>query len=471
MDALNPGVYVIQTRSVESLTKHWLRLWLNNKHNGQFKGCLWLTGQPAHEVQDFLAPFLKGPKRNTRGLDVISIRPTLKNGKADTDIRGLCRALDTHLLLTPNLVLIERPDLWIHCDRISLTESSPLRQMMLLQSWAAFHKASVILPLAGRLSSWAAFADGLANWDAQAGKTTRSWWTQPWGKMCNLWGDLSEDADPAVSKIGIRLTKAEHLHFLARRVYQLRFQNTEPCDIHVVSNGLISEAENTMLLRMGANTIITDEVRWRQSHAELAEERIQWIPDYSHDDAEQSNSHFAQDLHEALTPGQLVLLSSRDFSVNCLQVIHQAARWGIFCTITRLSLLNHVTASQAARLLNPLETRASALATLDGVYLFRVWASPPDTTALNNWLSECFQDDRATLFGGLVHYDEKQAQIELLRALSKEREALSAIDLEPKDLGEQTSLIDVWRDDPARGRLKRPWMRRLEKLLQMERQS
>lgn len=57
MDTLRPGVYVIRTQSAEALTQHWLRLWLNNKLNGQFNACLWLTSQPAAEVQNFLTPF------------------------------------------------------------------------------------------------------------------------------------------------------------------------------------------------------------------------------------------------------------------------------------------------------------------------------------------------------------------------------------------------------------------------------
>lgn len=470
MDTLRPGVYVIRTQSAETLTQHWLRLWLNNKHNGQFNACLWLTNQPATEIQNFLSPFLKGPKRNTRGLDVISTRPTLKQGRAGTDIRGLCRALDTHMLLSPSLVVIERPDLWINCERISLVESSPLRQMMLLQRWAAFHKAVVVLPLVGRLTSWAAFADGLGQLEAQSTRLVHSWWTTQWGKTSELWGDLPDRRAAQGSRFGIRLSKAEHLPFLARSVYQLRFQRAEPCEISVVSRHFLSEAENTMLLRLGANAVITDEKAWQLAQGESTD-GIEWLADHAHEQTEPIGSHFAQDLHEALTPGQLVLLSSRDFAVNCLEVIAQAERWGLCCTITRLSLLNHVTASQAARLLNPLETRASALATLDGVYLFRVWSGQPDSDSLGDWLSGCFQDDRSTLFGGLVHYHDAHAQIELLRAISREREALSSIDLEPKDLGERTSLIDVWRDDPARGRLRRPWMRRLEKLLQMERQS
>lgn len=455
MDLPKPGAYVVRANQVDTLTRELVQGWLDSQEETPFKACLWLTAAPTQKVRTFLEPFLLQPGGAPKGLDVVSIRKLLEAGGGEEGVRALCRSLNTLCVLQPALVILEHAALWFNDASEPLAQRNQQAQMRLLQQWARYAHAHVVVPVEADLPPWAAFADGLADVSNQGQFEFRPWWPTQWGLQSSLWNEPAQ-----LGKIGahhlLDSRGYETLSALAAHCHQLRFEEPGQHAVHVQGNGELTSQDASVLLRLGADTV------WLNREKVESWLGIGHIQLQRHDkEKPAASTHFARDLHEVFTPGQLTLLAAPDFSVNGLMLLQLARRWSVHCSITRLSLMRHMTAQTAMRLVNWGDAGAVFTATREAVYLLKLWPSEPAESSYREWLDGCFREKLPVLFSGDIQFIGHDTQVTLLNDLHEELEPLSVEDILASPVEEHIQLAELWNQTGQAGQTSRPWAQRL----------
>lgn len=462
IDLPKPGAYVVRAPHAKNFTQGLVQHWLNSQEETPFKACLWLTVSPQQEVLHFLEPYLLKRSQAPKGLDVVSVRNLLHRKNTKTGVRELCRSLNTLCVLQPALVIIENAELWFDRGDEALDQQNPMAQMRLLRQWANYAKAHVVTPVQNDLPSWSVFADGLADVSDLGEFEFRPWWPTEWGLQTNLWTD-AESASPTQVH---RVLDSQHfggLKALAQACHALRFGNNTQEGIHVQGHGELNRQDASVLLRIGADTV------WLQAEniqtwLGLSERQIKNTQpgDIAHNTP---GGNFARDLHEVFTPGLLTVVSNPTFAAQGLMMLELAKRWSVTCSLTRLSLMRHMTAQTALRLANWSQATCMFTATREAIYVMKLWESEPDESTYRNWLESCFRENMAVLFSGDIQFLGEQTQAELLADLFNELESFSVDDLMGSDFNEPVKLAELWDDAPEATNQDRPWMKRMGQLL------
>ncbi len=461
IDLPKPGAYVVRAPHANRFSQGFVQHWLDSQEETQFKSCLWLTASPKNEVRSLLEPYLLKRAKAPKGLDVVSVRNLWAKGHAKNGIRQLCRSLNTLCVLKPALVIIEHAELWFDESDEPLNRQNPLAQMRLLHQWAGHAQAHVVTTVQGDLPEWSTFADGLADVSDKGEFEFRPWWPSQWGLQTNLWNDTNQ-----VSKLPTHhvLDSAvfNSLKKLAQACHSLRFETDRQLGIHVQAHGEMSAQDASILLRMGADTV------W------LQEENIEnWLGlsagqlDHSASYQPTQNNHdqtFARDLHEVFMPGLLTVVANPTFATQGLMMLQLAKQWSMHCTLTRLSLMRHMSAQTALRLANWSQATCMFTATREAIYLMKVWASEPDETSYRNWLESCFKENLSVLFSGDIQFLGEETQSELLADLHEELEPLSVQELMGSGENEPVKLAELWNEAPEALMQNRPWTQRMNAL-------
>jgi len=462
IDLPTPGAYVVRAphaaRFAQSLVQHWL----DSQGETPFKSCLWLTASPKNEVRNLLEPYLLKRSHAPKGLDVVSVRNLWAKGHATHGIRQLCRSLDTLCVLQPALVIVEHAELWFNDSNEPLARRSPLAQMRLLNKWAVHAQAHVVTPVQGDLPEWSTFADGLADVSDRGEFEFRPWWPTQWGLQTNLWNDSSLFSQIPFHRV-LDSRVFGNLKNLALACHGLREADSQPQGIHIQAHGEISPRNASTLLRMGADSVWTNTENIHTWLGVRADQVHRAQPDVLPTAAHESG--FARDLHEVFMPGLLTVVSNPAFAVQGLMMLELTRRWSMHCTITRFSLMRHMTAQTALRLANWSKATCVFTATREAIYVLKIWASEPDEATYRNWLDSCFRENLDVLFSGDIQFVGEQTQTELLADLHEELEPLSVEDLMGEDLNEPSRLAELWKEGAENPGSQRPWMQRLNTLM------
>ncbi|MCR2747106.1 hypothetical protein [Limnobacter parvus] len=462
IDLPKPGAYVVRAPNAKSFSQGLVQYWLNSQEETPFKACLWLTASPHKEVRSLLEPYLRKRSKALKGLDVVSVKNLPGKTGSQNGVRQLCRSMDSLCVLQPALVVLEHADMWFdHGDEL-LHERNPMSQMRLLNQWALHAQAHVVTPVQGDLPDWGVFADGLADVTDQGDFEFRPWWPTQWGLQTNLWTDNALLPQLKIHHV-LDSQTFSGLNELAQACHSLRFGNNEMEGIHVQAHGDISRQEASVLLRMGADSVWLQQEsieNWLGFSSEkITKTRPQELPRGSH------SANFARDLHEVFMPGLLTVIPNPTFAVHGLMMMQLAKRWSVSCTMTRLSLMRHMTAQTALRLANWSQATCMFTATREAIYVLKLWAVEPDETTYRAWLESCFRENIAVLFSGDIQFLGEQTQADLLSDLYKELEPLSVEDLMGHDFNEPAKLAELWNDAPEALSNDRPWTKRMGQLL------
>jgi hypothetical protein len=444
-----PGVYAIRSEHAQRLAQTTVDTWLNAQEARTTPACLWLTSRSEADIHRALKLHLRLGGPHIKGLDVVSTRPLSTQGKNPSGIRQLCRALNSLIVLQPALVVIEHAELWFDHGHEPLEHRSTHAQMALLQRWAHYANAHIILPITNPLPAWCVFANGLADADPSGRITFSAWWPTPTGLTTALWNTPSPTPTP---RIELHSTHFATRRDLAAHIHRLRYGSQHPVEIHLHVPHTLHQQDCAILLRLGADTLQFEHAA-PSTHA-------------THSGIEPLE-HFAKDLHELFMPGQLNVLSASDFAAQSMMMRHFSAHWGLQCSLTRLPLLPHVTALAALRLINFDRASCMFTATHDSVYALKLWQHAPTENHIRQELAHSFHDQLQSLFSGDYHSTDPQEQHTLLHTLDQTPNPISMAQLheEPR-FEDPAQLTDVWPEYAPNTPTQRPWLARLNTLLQ-----
>ena len=459
------GVYVVRNAQAQKVAVDWVRHWLKAIPGTVPPACLWLTALPAADVRQVLAPALATQSPALRGLDVVSTRAlqALPEGVERDGVRQLCRALDSMIVLKPGWVILEQAELWFDHGDEPIDKATSLAQMQLLQRWARHAGVSVILPVQGEFAPWCLFADGLVETTPEGLVDFKPWWTTSWGYRSELWGMAT--ADTVEHKL-LTLSSFTTLGQAARTLYEWRYHSPveHPVAIHVQADSSLEPTDASVLLRLGADSVVTG--AWSDCLAELGLQAQAMSPATP---AGQPLAHYARDVHEVFMPGRLTLLGNREFATQCTMMTSVARRWGLHGVLTRLSLINHVNARTALRLVDFGPAGAVFTATREALYVLKLWDAEPTDEQLDTALRQCFREPLETLFSGHIHLTEASAQLGLLMDVRDELEPV-AVDALLNDDEPAKPLAELWADQ-TQGQGERPWLSRLGAWIGREKMS
>ncbi|HEX4916896.1 MAG TPA: hypothetical protein VFV43_03250 [Limnobacter sp.] len=453
-DLPKPGVYVVRAPHVDGCTMAMVEHWLLSQEETRYKACLWLTAIAQNVVRDLLQTHMR-KRRAPKGLDVISIRELIRRSLDAGGIRALCRSLDTLRVLDPTLVIVEYADLWFKSADMPLDQRNAMDQMRLLHQWALHANAHVLLPVQNDLPTWSVFADGLADVDAIFQFDFRPWWPTAYGLHSSLWNEPDSLPELPVHHV-VDADHCESIGQLARLCHSLRFSEPGSSAIHVLGRHKVNEQDASVLLRLGADTVLTDGTQL-SSWVGVPETRLQAL-DTGLMPPHIANPHFARDLHEVFMPGMLTVLPMPEFSRQGLMLLKLAKRWHVHCSLARLSLMPHMTARTALKLINWNASACAFTASREALYAIKLWPLPPSDQDFRDWLEACFREPLAVLFSGDVVFSDAQ-QEDLLHDLHEELEPLQITDLLDDDL-QEPDLEALWGDE-SHATQERPWTNRL----------
>ncbi|HEX4857056.1 MAG TPA: hypothetical protein VFV28_09595 [Limnobacter sp.] len=462
IDLPKPGAYVVRAPDADAFSGSVVQHWLDSQEETPFKACLWLTARPTRLVRQLLEPYLLNTASAPKGLDVISVRRLLGKGSTSSGMRDLCRSLNTVLALKPALVVIDHAALWFQNTGEELANRNPMAQMHLLQQWARYARAHVVAPVENELPEWCTFADGLAEVDSRGQFEFQPWWPTQWGMQTSLWNEPSGFSELPMHQV-LDSRQFSQLKQLAQTCHQLRFGGNPLHGLHVQAHGEISPRDASVLLRMGADTVWMKKERidsWLGVPAGRVE--VLTPPDML---PAMQDSSFARDLHEVFMPGQLTVVPNPVFSTRGLMMLQLARRWGMHCTLVRLSLLPHIAAQTALRLANWSHATCVFTATREAIYLLKTSLAEPEETAYRQWLESCFREKLSVLFSGDIQFQGEETQVQLLTELHEEPEPLTFDELMGNDTDEEARLAELWNHAQQMPDSKRPWGHRLDALL------
>ncbi|WP_334118818.1 hypothetical protein [Limnobacter sp.] len=462
IDLPKPGAYVLRAPHAGNFSQGLVQHWLDSQEETSFKACLWLTTSRQSDLRNMFEPYLSNKAKAPKGLDVVSVRDVWRQGRAHTGIRQLCRSLNTLCVLKPSLVIVEHAGLWFNQEDEVLSKRNPMAHMRLLHQWALHARASVVTVVQGDLPQWSVFADGLADVNERGDFEFRPWWPTQWGMQTNLWTDTNQMMQLPVHHV-LDSQQFGGLKQLAQACHRLRFSDNAASGVHVKAHGEFSSLDASVLLRMGADSVMLnneDPATWLG----LPNNRIQQpdlkdLPDSEHAD------NFARDLHEIFMPGLLTLVANPSFATHGLMMLELSQRWSMHSTITRLSLMRHMTAQTALRLANWSRATCVFTATREAIYVLKIWVDEPDESDYRQWLGSCFREKLTTLFSGDIQFIGMKEQTELLADLNEELEPLSVEDLMAADPNEPVKLDELWDENRDMTNTNRPWLQRIAQLL------
>ncbi len=458
-----PGTYVIKADSAKSFAQSLVAQWLDAQDQSKFKGCLWFTTRPQQEVRDFIEPHMDKPHSFLKGLDVVSTRSMLKQGSKKATVKHLCRSLESLTVLKPVLIVLEAPSLWLNNTEEALDQRNAHAHMRLLNRWANHANACVVTPVETEAPRWAVFADGYADVTIGGEFEYKPWWPTDWGVQTDLWNNIDALRTLPTHHL-IDATQCGGLKEVATICHHLRFGQQEQAGIHVLANETISTQDASVLLRLGADCVNLGEQEDHLSNYGISPEQVRRF-DPDNKPSVTGNFKFGQDLHEVFMPGMLTIVDNQVFAREGLMMLQLAEHWNMHLSLTRLSLLPHMSAQTALRLCNWTEGTCVFTATREAVYIMKLWIEQPEEQHYNEWLGNCFREETNVLFSGGIQFEGASQQSALFTDLYDELEPVQHHTLPENEIKAPDALTDVWVENPLIRDPARPWMQRIHALI------
>lgn len=450
------GTYCLRTEFVSNTLCNLLACWIRNEALPEMHRLSWITETPDSTLEEKVLPLLTKRTKRLKGLDIVQISGQEKPGS----IRDLCRMINSLSPISPGIVFIEKMEHWLSKPNNQMLQTDTAQQIQSLNQWCTKKQLVIVALISKELPVWSTFMHGLSVVSENAEPVTTPWWLRPWGYQGGLW-HFEPDTDHKQVLLDERYYST--LGELSRDLHLLRLHTDEQTNIHVkLSKWDKNSTEAVVLLRLGADSVIRNLEEWKIEHPKSSKHLKIFNRAELPDDTNLIFT-FGVTLQEIITPGQLKFLSAKDFSAHSTMLSRMAPKWDVFCSLTRLSLLNHINATQAAKLTNVLSMQCYMLATSEAFYLFRIWESPPTEAKVHEHLESCFSVNIQSLFAGTSHYMQNDSIRVVLKSLSGYEAAFIADIMEDSYSQHASSLHEVW-DDVKKNPEGRPWVNRLANL-------
>lgn len=450
------GTYCLRTERISNTICNLVEQWAKSEELLDKRRFTWITETPESTLEHRVWPLLSKRTSRLKGLDVVQILDSEKQGT----LRDLCRMIESISPITPGIVFIERLEQWLSKTSSQLIQIDTAQQIHSLNQWCAKKRITLVALISDELPVWSTFMHGLSDLSEDGKSLLTPWWAMPWGYEGGLWHFEPDTDDRQILLDGQYYST---LGELGRDLYLLRLNTNEETSIHVkLAKWDKNSTEAVALLRLGADSVIKDLPLWKEMHPKSSEHLIIFDRSSLPEDTQLLDA-FGVTLQEIITPGQLKFLPAQEFSVQGLMLSRMSSKWSVFCSLSRLSLLNHINAVQAAKLTNVLSMQCSVLATSEALYVFRMWESPPTETTINEYLETCFSIAVPSLFAGASHFMQEDTIRAVLKSLAGYEAAFVTELMEDSFANQASSLDDVWNDvqDTPEAR---PWIKRLANL-------
>lgn len=450
------GTYCLRTEHISGTICNLIERWARREVLPKMRRFTWITETSESTLEHRIWPLLSKRTRRLKGLDVVQILDADKPGT----LHDLCRMIENLSPISPGIVFIEKLDPWLTKPSNQLIQTDTAQQIQALNQWCSKRQITLVALISNDLPVWSTFMHGLSDLSEDGQSLMTPWWATPWGYQGELW---HFEPDTENKQILLDGQYYSTLGELGRDLFLLRLSTNEDTNIHVkLSKWEKNSTEAVALLRLGADSVIKDLASWKQMHPRSSEHLITFDRSGLPEDAQLVQA-FGVSLQEIITPGQLKFLPAKDFSGQNLMLSRMANKWSVFCSLSRLSLLNHISAIQAAKLTNVLSMQCSILATSEAFYVFRLWESPPSELTIDAYLEDCFSVSIPSLFAGTSHFIQEDTMRAVLRSLAGYEASYVTDDMEDSFANQASSIDEVWndvKDSPEA----RPWIKRLASL-------
>jgi hypothetical protein len=452
-----PGVYTLRTGQATELALNLSSFWLLGEQYQAFKSVLWISLEADKVLYPQVMPLLESAVRHPRGFNLISI----KNSVADQTIRGgsdhFTDMLSSLLVFSPSLILVEGLNNWLGAASEPLLNRNPILQTRYLRKWCRETKTSVVSIVDGALPIWSGFCDGLADVSVEGSLLSESWWNEGEKFVSTLWNVADLQHTSANMRV-LKNSDFRNVGVLAKAIYQHRFVNGDDRFLRVETSIPQVYSKAPVLIRLGADQVAMTPNSPAVTPSTANKSLTDLVPEVE--------ANFTNTLHETFTPGQLTAVSTEQFAINGMMLLDLSRTWGVHCSLSRMSLMPHINATQAGKMLDLGNLQSCLTITSEAFYFFRFWPSEPQEAELYAWLSSCFQTPIQSLFVGQVHYTDERQQLSVLRDISLQMEAFTLPEL---DLGWEAApdISKLWQEGNLT-EYQRPWLPRLRKLLKLE---
>ncbi|MDH4395645.1 MAG: hypothetical protein QE278_08195 [Limnobacter sp.] len=455
----SPGIYTLRTNQATELALNLSSFWLLGEQFQQFKSVLWISLESTEVLHPQVMPLLESAIRHPRGFNLISIKNSIDEQKIRGGSDHFTDMLSSLLVFSPSLILVEGLDHWLGAASEPLLNRNPILQTRYLRKWCRETRTAVISIVDGELPIWSGFCDGLADVSVEGSLLSEPWWNEGSKFVSTLWNRANFQCTPDNTKV-LKNADFDNVGTLAKAVYQHRFVNGDDRFLRVETSTPQVYSKAPVLIRLGA-----DQVALVQSTAPTLA-----VADTTPTSAlPDGDASFTSTLQETFTPGQLTAISTEQFAIHGIMLLDLSRTWGVYCSLSRMSLMPHINASQAGKMLDLANLQSCVTITSDAFYFFRFWPTEPQEEALYNWLSSCFQTPIQSLFVGQVHYTDERQQLSVLRDISLQKESITLVEL---DLGWEAApdISKLWQEGNFTED-QRLWMQRMRTLLKLEGQT
>lgn len=451
-----PGVYTLRTSLATDLALNLSSFWLLGEQFQRFKSVLWISLEAKEVLYPQVLPLLETTVAHPRGFNLLSIKYSVDNQKIRGGSDHFTDMLSSLLVFNPSLILVEGLDHWLGASSEPLLKQNPILQTRYLRKWCRETNTSVVSITDGELPIWSGFCDGLADVSVEGTLLSESWWNEGPAFVSTLWNGKDYPHTPENTRT-LRNTDFSNVGVLAKAIYQHRFVAGDDRFLRVETSSPQVYSKAPVLIRLGADQVSMAPAEQPKTAASV-EPLTQLTPELE--------ASFTNTLHETFTPGQLTAVSTQQFAIHGLMLLDLSRTWGVHCSLSRMSLMPHINATQAGKMLDLGNLQSCVTITAEAFYFFRFWPAEPQEEAMNQWLISCFQTPIQSLFVGQVHYTDERQVLSVLRDISLQEEAVTLIDL---DLSWEAApdISNIWHE----GNLtesQRPWLPRLRKLLKLE---
>lgn len=463
------GVFCVNHENSTLMTVRWLEAWLSGESFSDFKSCLWITTNSKASIKSEVDNLIRKYRKKARFLDVVAIEHTDENHPFEASPRQLADTVQSACLYQPTLVFVDSLEQWLSKAVDSDRMPTPMTRISKLNSWARKRKVALIGVSTGELPNWTPHACGLSHVDSAGAVQYQSWWQQPWGRLAYIWNVDHNQADTPHYLTHVK--DFPSLRALGKAIYQTRFSTVESCYLHVHADESTVREIGTALLRLGADSVFYDEQAWNEAMG-IQTTKLLTAPD-NENSVPTNNSldpqGFASIIQEIYVPGLQGFIDARSFSSLGLMLCQVADLWQLRPSLTRLSLLGHVSAKQAAQFTSHAQFKAIILATAEALYIFRLWDVEPTEPLLDSWIESNYASSTQSLFAGEVHHIEKEPIERLLLSLNEATHVILETDLlEENALAAKERLADIWNPLTDGSAQHRPWLKRLSNLSEVD---
>lgn len=461
-----PGAYCVRCENTTELITYFISEWLQGNNLRKFfynfptfNSVLWITSENEQVIRNVLHEPLTQNQATTKNLNVFC----LKQSEDLLFTQELISIIEQMCIIPPSLVFVENLEQWLKLDINDPKANNALDLIQRFKNWCLNNEFFLLLPIQQELPIWSTCTHGLTDLNTKGQVLQTQWWRTQWGFISTLW---HENPQRTKNSLIIKAKNFNNLGQMAEHIHNRRIKEQTNETIIVVCDYSL-ELQPSLLILMGADMIVFGEEKLKTlGHLNQSVD----IPNQQAILELTSKKGFETVFHETVSPGQLKFQTAKNFAAIGKLVCHQAKLWGFQASLSRVSLLSHISALQAAKLTGSYFANCMSLATNEALYLFHLNKNKTGQNQLDALVKQFFTAPIETLAAGMVHYVNNDDLLSIFNSLAHEKEAFKPETL-LDDIEQSNKNLDELWENQIDARQDRPWLNRLKKLNRINKQT